>query len=96
MSRPAEYDSWPCMVVTGNVFEIIGTALLRDGRYDLVRQVPAAERAASARGVPHAVQPTDLLCATCGKPVAPGQLYSVGPPVVHAGCPPPQVRGGRT
>jgi hypothetical protein len=31
-----------------------------------------------------------LRCARCREPVVPGQLYVVGPPVVHVACPTPR------
>ena len=30
--------------------------------------------------------PTDKVCAGCSKPIQPGQLYVVGPEVLHIGC----------
>lgn len=40
-------DTWPALIVEGGSFRIIGTGLLRDGRYDLVRS-DASEPSTSA------------------------------------------------
>lgn len=30
-------QTWPCLIVEGNTVRIVGSALLRDGRYNLIR-----------------------------------------------------------
>jgi hypothetical protein len=37
--------AYPCLVVKGNEFKLIGTGLLRDGRYELVRVEDSSEPA---------------------------------------------------